>query len=221
MRFATAIACSGPSTSTQRPFAASVDSISARRGASAASAATAALIASAAALRPRDEPRQPFRSVLGLDDDVDGGEVGLRPCRRRRRRPPTVRRTRTAHRRGLRRPPGAWPCATYRLPGPDDDVDRRHRLGAVRHRADRLRAADAVDDVDAGDRRGREHDVGHAPVAVRTGRTPRPRPRPPPSPVPPSSAPSTGTRHGRRARSSRRARPAGATSAHGGRLGRR
>ena len=63
--------------------------------------------------------------------------------------------------------------------GADDLVDARHALGAVRHRGDRLRAADHEHAVDAGQPRGRQrlrrrarrghHDLAHARDARRDG----------------------------------------------------
>ena len=47
-------------------------------------------------------------------------------------------------------------AVTYALPGPDDLVDARDGVGAVRERGDRLRAAHLVDLVDARLGGGRE-----------------------------------------------------------------
>ena len=45
------------------------------------------------------------------------------------------------------------------IAGPDDLVDRRHGLGAVGQRGHRLGAADGEHPVDAGDRRGGQHQL--------------------------------------------------------------
>ena len=50
------------------------------------------------------------------------------------------------------------------IAGARDHVDRTYRLGAVRHRRDRLRAADSIHLVDAGQRRGRKRDRGNRAV---------------------------------------------------------
>ena len=61
--------------------------------------------------------------------------------------------------------------------GTDDDVDGADRLGAVRHRRDRLRAADAVHLVDTGERGRGERDRGDRAVGTRAARRARPRRR--------------------------------------------
>jgi hypothetical protein len=51
-------------------------------------------------------------------------------------------------------------CGDVGVAGSDDLVDRGHGGGAVRERADRLRAADREHPVDAGDGGGGEHQRG-------------------------------------------------------------
>ena len=91
---------------------------------------------------PRDQPGQAVGAVLGLHDEVDGGEFGRRGLvgdhddlgrageRRRHADRPLAATSRLA-------------VATQTFPGPTMTSTAADRLGAVGHGRDRLRAADA------------------------------------------------------------------------------
>ena len=202
---AASIACSGPSTMHERPPARSAASVSAARGAPSSNIRSSRSTAAPSSSDHVIDGRRTTRAVLDLREEI-GRDQHRRDRRRRRRpRPPTDRRSR-------RCPTSAatwrFASATYALPGPDDHVDRVDRLGPVRERGDRLRAADPVDDVDLGEPRRGEDRVVHGPVgrgaACRARRAARRRR----VPAAPSSAPTTRAAPGPRARSSRPGRPA-------------
>ena len=106
------------------------------------------------------------------------------------------------------RTPGASPRRRTRCRARRSTSTGRSAPGAERHRRDRLRAADRVHLVDAGDRRGREDRVVDVRRSGRAASTARPRARRRRAPAAPSSAPTTPAARGRRARSSRRDRRA-------------
>ncbi len=114
--------------------------------------------------RPRDQPGEPTRAVLGLHDQVDGREG-------RRRRVvrdhhdlgrPGERRRDTDDARNL-----ALGDRHVDVAGADDDVDRQDRLGAVGHGGDGLGAPDGVHLVDTRNRSRGKGDGRHAPPFAR------------------------------------------------------
>ena len=167
---------------------------------------------------PGDDHDRAARTVLGLREQI-GGDPGRVDGR-------------VAHDRDLRRsgepvdPDDGRDDALRRggvgVPGPDDDVDRPDRLGAVGHRRDRPAPPDAVQLVDVGERPRRRGPRRRPTRRHAAGSTRRPRPRRRRAPAPRSSADSTRAARRRRARSSRpgrRERPArarGCRSVRGG-----
>ena len=143
-------------------------------GASRGEPATSASTAVGHDLVPRDQPGQAVGAVLGLHDDVDGGEgrrhggVGDDD---------DLRRPGEGRRHADAALAGDLPLGhgDVDVAGPDDDVDGGDRLGAVGEGGDGLGAADRVHGVGAGDGGGGEHDVGHACRRDRAARTPTTR----------------------------------------------
>ena len=109
---------------------------------------------------PRDEHGGAAGAVLGLREEIGGDELGGNAA--------------VGHDHHFRRPGERVDAddagdltlgrGHVRVPGPDDDVDRPDRLGAVRQRGDRLRATDAVHLVDADRSGGRERGSGTSAV---------------------------------------------------------
>ena len=122
-----------------------------------------------ASSRDRDDER--VVAVLGLGEQVERDQRAGRRPPRRARAGRTARRSRRS-RRGPR--PGAWPPGRRGCPGPTMTSTGRDRLGAVGERGDRLRAAHAVDLVDAAERAGGEDRRG---APARRRRPPRRRRR--------------------------------------------
>jgi hypothetical protein len=125
-------------------------------------------------LVPRDQPGQAVRTVLGLEDDVDGGELG---ADRAVGHDHDLGRTGEARRHADDAGHLALGERHVGVARADDHVDGADGLGAVGERGDRLRTADGVHLVDARDGSGgqdlvgqravlagrhREDDLGHA-----------------------------------------------------------
>ena len=161
-RVATAMACSGESVTTTMPLEPRVDSISARRRASATNRSIDAVTSSAnASFQVTNQAGRRDRARPA--NHIDGGEIGWIGAVGDH--PPRMARQRTTGRRPCRRPP-AWQ-RDIDVARTDDDIDGPNRLGAMRD-ADRLRPADRHDLVGACDLRRRER-VGD--LAIRAGRT--------------------------------------------------
>ena len=178
--FATAMASSGPSTRQATRMRRGWTRDRRARGDVATRRSDLALDLLEHRVVPGHEPGQAVRPVLGLDDQVDGGEGGRRPGSR--------------HDDDLGGPgeggghpdqPGDLTLGLghVRVPRTGDDVDGGHALGAVGQRAHRLGPPDPVHLVDARDRGGGQRGV--VDTAARRGRaarTGRCCPRPPPWP---------------------------------------
>ena len=114
-------------------------------------------------LLPGHQPGQPVGAVLGLQDHVDGGQLGVGGG--------------VGHHHHLRRAgegrghpdrPGHLPHGQGHVDvaGPGDDVDGGDRLGAVGQGRHRLGPPDRVDPVHPGHGRRGQHHVGDCPVGA-------------------------------------------------------
>ena len=155
-----------------------------------------------------DEDRARGWVVFGLRDEV--GRNPLRPAAVGAAR--RSRSGRRADRSGSRARRAPWPPRPTRCPGPTILSTRAIDFGAVRERADGLRAADRAELRHADFERGGQHDR-RRPRAHDDDVASRPRR----APARPSSRASTAADIGRPARSSRRARAAARAVRFGGR----
>ena len=177
---ATASACAGPSTRQAMPAVASVDSRSARRLDAATMRSTSADPLGERRV-PGHQPGQPVGPVLGLHDEVDGGEGRGR--------------ARTGHDHDLGGPGEgggdaddarhlALGLGHVRVARAGDDVDRGHAARPVGHGGDRLGPADPVDLVHPGDGGGAQRGGVDPAVGGRGHAQGDARRRPPPGPAP-------------------------------------